>query len=100
MELYKEATELIVSANKYYTKYTKDCDKIAKLAQKYIDWDESIGCEYFPADGICLTAIASKEFDSYYSLAECVCPASLFFRYIYENNLSKIEYKDFKTLCI
>ena len=38
-----------------YTSYRQYCDKVAIEAQKYIGWDNDIGCEYFPADGVCLT---------------------------------------------
>ena len=41
--------------------------------QKYIDWDNDIGCEYFPSDGVCLTTT-----DAY------VCPATAFFGVIKE----------------
>lgn len=27
---------------------------MAQEAQKYIDWNDDITCEYYPADGICL----------------------------------------------
>ena len=30
------------------------CDDIAKEAQKHIDWDDNVSCEYYPSDGICI----------------------------------------------
>lgn len=100
MESYKEVRELILKAYSEHSNYVKDCSNIAKLAQEYIDWDENIGCEYFPADGICLTAVAPLEYYSRHELSECVCPAPLFFEYIHEHGLSKIKYRDFRSLCV
>ena len=59
---------LINEVGSSYTSYRQYCDKVAIEAQKYIDWDNDIGCEYFPSDGVCLTTT-----DAY------VCPATAFF---------------------
>lgn len=50
-----------------YTEFRTACDKIAKEAQKHIDWDNEVSCDYYPGDGICI------EIDGN------VCPATIFF---------------------
>ena len=30
------------------------CDNVAKEAQKHIDWNNDVSCEYYPGDGICI----------------------------------------------
>ncbi len=42
-------------------------DKVAKAAQKHINWNDSVGCAYMPGDGLCI------EIEAY------VCPATRFF---------------------
>ena len=37
-----------------YDEYRKICGIIAKEAQKHIDWDNNVSCEYIPADGLCI----------------------------------------------
>lgn len=44
----------IRKANKKYVEYLSSCDKIAREAQKHIDWSDRVSCEYYPADGICI----------------------------------------------
>lgn len=70
-----------------YISYRQNCDNIAIEAQKYIDWDDDIGCEYFPNDGVCLTTTDAR-----------VCPAAAFFRVIKtKGGISKSE---FISICI
>ena len=78
---------LINGVEKSYILYRKYCVKIAIEAQKYIDWDSDIGCEYFPSDGVCLTTT-----DAY------VCPAASFFGVIKEKG--KISQSEFKSICV
>lgn len=74
------------AANSYIS-YRNCCDKVAIEAQKHIDWDNDIGCEYFPSDGVCLTTT-----DAY------VCPATTFFGVIKEKG--KISRSEFISICI
>lgn len=78
---------LINEVGSSYTSYRQYCDKVAIEAQKYIDWDNDIGCEYFPSDGVCLTRT-----DAY------VCPATAFFGVIKEKG--QISQSEFKSICV
>ena len=57
----------IKRANSKYAEYLLACDKVAKAAQKHINWNDSVGCAYMPGDGLCI------EIEAY------VCPATRFF---------------------
>lgn len=37
-----------------YQGYMLDCYDIVEEAQKHIDWDDNVSCEYYPGDGICI----------------------------------------------
>lgn len=78
---------LINEADESYISYRKHCDKVAIEAQKYVNWDSHIGCEYFPSDGVCLTTTDAS-----------VCPATAFFRIIKEKG--KIDLSEFKSICV
>ena len=41
----------IKKANSKYAEYLSACDKVAKAAQKHINWNDSVGCAYMPGDG-------------------------------------------------
>lgn len=43
-------TKLLKKASDSYINYRHKCEAVAKEAQKYIDWDERVSCEYLPAD--------------------------------------------------
>ena len=72
---------LINEVGSSYTSYRQYCDKVAIEAQKYIDWDNDIGC------GVCLTTT-----DAY------VCPATAFFGVIKEKG--QISQSEFKSICV
>ncbi|KAA5179844.1 hypothetical protein F2Z84_11360 [Bacteroides fragilis] len=55
-----------------YSDYISACDKIAREAQKHIDWSDRVSCEYYPADGICV------------EIEEHVCHAFTFFELVEE----------------
>lgn len=78
---------LINEAGSSYISYRQKCDKIAIEAQKHIDWDNDIGCEYFPSDGVCLTTTDAH-----------ICPATLFFTLIKEKG--KIDRWEFDVICV
>lgn len=44
----------IRKADSKHAEYLSACDKIAREAQKHIDWSDRVSCEYYPADGICI----------------------------------------------
>lgn len=54
--------KLIKKAILKYDEYKSICEKIAREAQKYIDWSDDISCEYYPADGICLCIECDNDF--------------------------------------
>ena len=57
----------IKRANSKYAEYLSACDKVAKVAQKHINWNDNVGCAYIPSDGLCI------EIEGH------VCPATRFF---------------------
>ena len=57
----------IKRANSKYSEYLSACDKVAKAAQKHINWNDNVGCAYMPGDGLCIEIEAH------------VCPATRFF---------------------
>lgn len=79
--------ELIIKAITFYELYRERCNKLAREAQKYVDWDDEIGCEYMPADGICITTTDAS-----------VCSVETFFKFVKDKE--KISYKEFKSICI
>lgn len=58
---------LINEVGSSYTSYRQHCDKVAKEAQKHINWNDNVGCAYMPGDGLCIEIEAH------------VCPATRFF---------------------
>lgn len=80
-------TELIKLVSTAYSKYRSCCDMLAEIAQMFIDWDDNIGCEYFPSDGVYLTTSDAK-----------ACPADSFFEAVKDKD--RISQNDFEKLCI
>lgn len=58
----------IKKARKKYSEYLSACDKVAKEAQKHIDWNDKVNCAYMPGDGLCIEIEAD------------VCPVDTFFQ--------------------
>ena len=54
----------IKRANSKYTEYLSACDKVAKAAQKHINWNNNVGCAYIPGDGLCVEIEARVFFRS------------------------------------
>lgn len=84
-------------AEKAYYLYRERCDDVAKEAQKYIDWDNNVGCEYLPYDGLCILATVSYEYSNG-GMLESVCPTSIFFSFV--KSREKITPQEFKSICI
>lgn len=79
-----DINKLIHKAEVAYLSYSNICDDVAIEAQKHINWDDNIGCEYIPSDGLCLTTTDSH-----------VCPAILFFKLVEEKgNISQSDLKN------
>lgn len=88
---------LLERAEKAYYLYRKRCGDIAKEAQTYIDWDNNVGCEYLPSDGLCILATVSDKYSNG-GMPESVCPASTFFSFV--KSRERITEQEFKSICI
>lgn len=93
MNIYK----LLKAANDAYINYERRCEDIAKEAQKYIDWNDNVGCEYLPADGLCILATIPDDCNTS-EIPECVCSANSFFSSVKEKG--KITPYEFKKISI
>ena len=71
-----------------YIEYTIACDCVAKEAQKHIDWDNDVSCEYYPGDGICIM------------IDEHVCYANTFFDLVEESENGMLDRGTFMRNCI
>lgn len=76
----------IKRANSKYAEYLSACDKVAKAAQKHINWNDDVSCAYMPGDGLCI------EIEGH------VCPADSFFSSVKEKG--KITPYEFKEISI
>lgn len=71
--------KLISDAMKGYNAYLHSCDLLAVEAQKYIDWDDFVSCEYINGTG--LSILVTLPVSGNYDLPERVCPIVGFFEY-------------------
>ena len=78
----------IRKASNKYIEYMIACDNVAKEAQKHIDWNNDVSCEYYPGDGICVMIGAH------------VCPATIFFDLVEELENGMIEKNTYMKNCI
>ena len=83
----KRNEKLIRNAVLAYNDYISACDKVAKIVQKYINWDDNIGCDYFPEDGLCITTTESD-----------VCPVESLLKLI--DKVGEVSFEEFKRMCI
>ena len=84
----------INSTIKSYDKYRKNCDIIAKEAQKYIDFDDSVSCEYIIGTGLSILVTISAN----YTFSESVCPIVGFFEYA--KGKDKLSVDDIKKISL
>lgn len=85
--------ESIQQANKSYIAYQQACDTLAMAAQKYIDWDDDVCCQYFSSDGLCILVTLPEKY-SRLDLLECVCPVEVFFEAVKAGkSISPAEFK-------
>lgn len=68
-----------------YEEFRELCGVIANEAQKYIDWDENVSCEYIPSDGLCI-CIESPNNHLPYNI-----PVSIFFEMVKDKNILTTE---------
>ena len=78
----------IKRASSKYVEFRSACGMIAKQAQKHIDWNDDVSCDYYPGDGICI------EIDGN------VCPATVFFELPEIIGDDKIDEYSYKRYCI
>lgn len=78
----------IRKASNKYIEYMIACDNVAKEAQKHIDWNNDVSCEYYPGDGICIM------------IEEHVCYANTFFDLVEESGNGMIDRETFMRNCI
>ena len=77
------------ASNKYiFDEYMIVCNNVAKEAQKHIDWNNDVSCEYYPGDGICIM------------IEEHVCSAEIFFDLVEESENGMVDKKTFMRNCI
>lgn len=80
--------ELMRRAEYTYTQYLSACDNLAKEAQKHIDWNDSVSCEYYPGDGVCV------------GIGTHVCPVMRFFLLAEQSCDGMIDEYTYRTNCI
>lgn len=85
----------IKSASMAYLNYSNKCADLAIEAQKYIDFDDNVGCEYIPGTGLCILASVPNG----YSIPESVCAVDSFFSLV-DKNEGMISAEEFKSICI
>lgn len=91
--------KLLKNADDSYINYRHRCEALAKEAQKYIDWDDTVSCEHLPADGLCVLATIPDDCNmSVFEMPECVCPADVFFSSV--KSKEKITPQEFKAISI
>lgn len=78
----------IKKANKKYVEFLLACDKVAKAAQKHIDWNDDVNCNYLPGDGLCIEIEAN------------VCPVTRFFELPEIIGDDMIDEHTYKVNCI
>lgn len=89
--------KLIIGAIKGYNEYLYCCDLVAKEAQKYIDWDDSVSCEYVPGAGLSILATTPNNC-GISGMPECVCPANSFFSFV--KSKETITPQEFKEISV
>lgn len=97
----KKRTEMdidkfINSTIKSYDEYRKNCDIIAKEAQRYIAFDNFVSCEYINGVGLSILVTLPETDD--YDIPECVCPVVGFFEYA--KGKDKLSVDDIKKLSL
>lgn len=88
--------KFINSTIKSYDEYRKNCDIIAKEAQRYIAFDNFVSCEYINGVGLSILVTLPETDD--YTIPECVCPVVGFFEYA--KGKDKLSVDDIKKLSL
>lgn len=88
--------KLIDDAIGGYNTYLHYCDLLAVEAQKYIDFDDFVSCEYINGTGLSILVTLPETGD--YDLPERVCSVVGFFEYAKGKN--KLSVDDIKKLSL
>lgn len=88
--------KLIDDAIGGYNTYLHYCDLLAVEAQKYIDFDDFVSCEYINGTGLSILVTLPETDD--YTIPECVCPIVGFFEYA--KGKDKLSVDDIKKLSL
>lgn len=88
--------KLIDDAIGGYNAYLRYCDLLAVEAQRYIDFDDSVSCEYINGTGLSILVTLPETDD--YTIPECVCPVVGFFEYA--KGKDKLSVDDIKKLSL
>lgn len=88
--------KFINSTIKSYECYRKNSEFIAKEAQRYIDFDDFVSCEYINGTGLSILVTLPETGD--YDIPERVCPVVGFFEYA--KGKDKLSVDDIKKLSL
>jgi len=88
MNVTNKIFKCISDASIEYTVFAKKVGVIAREAQKHIDWDDDVSCDYMPGDGVCIEINAH------------VCPATRFFVLVEESEKGFIDKETYLANCI
>ena len=88
--------KLIDDAIGGYNAYLRSGDLLAVEAQRYIDFDDSVSCEYINGTGLSILVTLPETDD--YTIPECVCPVVGFFEYA--KGKDKLSVYDIKKLSL
>ncbi len=88
--------KLIDNAIGSYNAYLRYCDHLAVEAQRYIDFDDYVSCEYINGTGLSILVTLPETDD--YTIPECVCPVVGFFEYA--KGKDKLSVDDIKKLSL
>lgn len=88
--------KLIDDAIESYDTYLRYCNHLAVEAQRYIDFDNFVSCEYINGVGLSILVTLLETDD--YTIPECVCPVVGFFEYAKDKD--KLSVDDIKRLSL
>ena len=88
--------KVIDDAIESYDTYLRYCNHLAVEAQRYIDFDNFVSCEYINGVGLSILVTLLETDD--YTIPECVCPVVGFFEYA--KGKDKLSVDDIKKLSL
>lgn len=76
-----DISKLIKDIMTGYNAYLFYCDVLAREAQKYIDFDNNVSCEYVPGAGVSILATVPCDCSTG-GMSKCACSAKFFFAFM------------------